>query len=107
MGNKKCKVVVRVRAIRGHCPIFTKGDTFSIEKGFSLKAGEKSVLCDHAFVNILHWILPLSRGVSLYSLGLTTEPAGDTAYLQCADPGEPYTNGGTVTFELQIQDEFE
>jgi len=34
-------------------------------------------------------------------LGLTTPKDGEHAYMQCVDPGEPYTEGGTVIFEIR------
>jgi hypothetical protein len=34
-------------------------------------------------------------------LGLTREGNEDHAYLQCVDPGEPYTDGGTVIFRCR------
>jgi len=35
-------------------------------------------------------------------LGLT-KPGKSDAYIQCLDPGEPYTSGGTVTFKISIK----
>jgi hypothetical protein len=26
---------------------------------------------------------------------------GETGYMQCLDPGKPYTDGGTVIFEIK------
>jgi hypothetical protein len=34
-------------------------------------------------------------------LGLTKEDDQDHAYIQCLDPGKPYTNGGTVIFRVR------
>jgi hypothetical protein len=42
----------------------------------------------------------LGRGVSFKELGLAKEE-GDVGYVQCLDPGPPYTPGGTVIFEIR------
>jgi len=44
--------------------------------------------------------MALRAGVSPEKLGLTKE--GDSAYIQCPDPGEPYTERGTVIFEVEV-----
>ena len=28
---------------------------------------------------------------------------GNKAYVQCVDPGKPYTDGGTVVFEIECK----
>ncbi|GEM_PF-5498513 len=40
-------------------------------------------------------------GVDPIELGLSKEK--DVAYIQCVDPGEPYTEGGTVIFKCYIE----
>lgn len=57
-------------------------------------------LCIHAFGSMLSMIIALSRGVSFKELGLTKED-GNVGYVQCLDPGVPYTPGGTVVFEIR------
>jgi len=49
---------------------------------------------------MLSMIVPLSRGINFKQLGLTTEE-GEKGYVQCLDPGKPYTDGGTVLFEIK------
>jgi hypothetical protein len=44
-------------------------------------------------------LTPFLKGVSAKSLGIGEED--DVGYVQCPDPGEPYTSGGTVVFELK------
>jgi hypothetical protein len=39
------------------------------------------------------------KGVSAKSLGIGEED--DVGYVQCPDPGEPYTSGGTVVLSLE------
>jgi hypothetical protein len=49
---------------------------------------------------MLSMLNALSRGVSFKDLGLATEE-GNVGYVQCLDPGPPYTAGGTVLFEIR------
>jgi hypothetical protein len=42
---------------------------------------------------------PLLKGAPATALGIGKEE--DTGYAQRPDPGEPYTRGGTVIFELK------
>ena len=39
------------------------------------------------------------EGVDPVKIGLAKE--GSKAYVQCVDPGKPYTDGGTVVFEIE------
>jgi len=43
--------------------------------------------------------MPFIKGVSAKTLGIGEED--DIGYIQCPDPGKPYTKGGTVIFELR------
>jgi hypothetical protein len=49
---------------------------------------------------MLSMIVSLSRGISFKQLGLSKEE-GEKGYIRCLDPGKPYTNGGTVLFEIK------
>jgi hypothetical protein len=49
---------------------------------------------------MLSMIAPLSHGISFRQLGLSKND-GEKGYIQCLDPGKPYTNGGTVIFEIR------
>jgi hypothetical protein len=49
---------------------------------------------------MLSIIVPLSCGISFKQLGLTKEE-DEKGYVQCLDPGKPYTDGGTVLFEIK------
>jgi len=44
-------------------------------------------------------VSPFLKGVSARVLGIGRED--DVGFIQCPDPGEPYTCGGTVVFELR------
>jgi len=51
---------------------------------------------------LLHYVVALRDGVDPRKLGLSKEK--DVAYIQCVDPGEPYTEGGTVIFKCYIEE---
>jgi len=47
---------------------------------------------------MLTLLSPFLKGVSAKTLGISSED--DVGYVQCPDPGRPYTCGGTVVFRL-------
>jgi hypothetical protein len=49
-------------------------------------------------VKILLQRLSILQNWNPFQLGLTKEDDQDNAYIQCLDPGPPYTEGGTVIF---------
>jgi len=63
-------------------------------------------VCTHALSTILHYTTILEHNWIPLTLGLTKEDDQEHAYLQCVDPGKPYTDGGTVIFSCRkIDDE--
>lgn len=56
-------------------------------------------ICIHALPSILHYAVALREGINPERLGLTK--TGKKAYIHCPDPGEPYTRGGEVVFEIE------
>jgi len=99
IGEEKYRLVISVKEIRGKCPVFNLGDTIVVESPKIIVEKTNNV-CVHAFGCMLSMIVPLSRGISFKTLGLTTED-GEKGYIQCLDPGKPYTDGGTVLFEIR------
>ncbi|MEM2319221.1 MAG: TIGR04076 family protein [Candidatus Bathyarchaeia archaeon] len=97
--GEKYRLTILVKEIRGKCPVFKVGDKIVVESP-KVVVGETDNLCIHAFSCILSMIVPLSRGESFKSLGLAREE-GEIGYFQCLDPGAPYTQGGTVLFEIR------
>ncbi|MDI6847128.1 MAG: TIGR04076 family protein [Candidatus Bathyarchaeia archaeon] len=98
-GEEKYRLVITVKGIRGKCPVFKVGDRIVVESP-EIVVDKTDNICIHAFGCMLSMIVPLSRGISFKQLGLTTEE-GDKGYIQCLDPGKPYTDGGTVLFEIK------
>jgi len=43
----------------------------------------------------------LDEGADPVRLGLSKPEDREHAYIQCVDPGEPYTDGGTVIFKIK------
>jgi hypothetical protein len=48
---------------------------------------------------MLTLLAPFLKGISARALGIGK--GDNTGYVQCPDPGAPYTCGGTVVFELR------
>ena len=68
--------------------------------GTSRRTNDSPML--HALSSLLHYVVALGEGVDPVKLGLAKE--GKYAYIQCVDPGEPYTEGGTVIFKCYRAD---
>jgi uncharacterized repeat protein (TIGR04076 family) len=76
---------------------YKPGDCFVTERYYITDA-DKSI-CLHALCSMLTLLMPFLKGVSAKVLGIGGED--DAGYVQCPDPGKPYTCGGTVVFELK------
>ena len=96
------KVIIRVKEIRGKCAVF-KGNERIVIEGAEINLEETDKICIHALSSLLHYVIALREGADPVKLGLAKE--GKAAYVQCVDPGEPYTNGGTVVFEIVTSSE--
>jgi uncharacterized repeat protein (TIGR04076 family) len=91
---------VQVVEVKGHCPVFRKGDAFHIVEGYKLVADKP--LCMHALQSLVSYYAGLSRGVNPADLGLAG-PDG-AAYEQCLDPQE-ITGAGTVVLRIGVDEE--
>lgn len=97
--KEKYRLIITVKEIRGKCPVFKLGDKITIESPRIIPE-KTDALCIHALGSMLTMLVALSRGISFKTLGLTRKE-GNTGYVQCLDPGSPYTDGGTVLFEIK------
>lgn len=97
-GIRMSTLAVEVIEIKGHCPVFQKGDTFLILEGYKLQSDKE--ICMHSLSSIMPYYVALSRGISPKSLGLSKD--NNAAYVQCLDPCD-YTDGGTVIFKITRQ----
>ena len=94
-----------VHEIRGYCPVYKVGDRITIDDP-EIVLEKTDALCTHALSTLLHYALILEHDWCPVKLGLTTAEDEDHAYLQCVDPGKPYTEGGTVIFKCQTLRKF-
>lgn len=86
-----------VHEIRGKCPVYKVGDKIIIDDP-KILLKKTDALCTHALSTLLHYVTILEHKWCPIELGLTTSDDPNSAYMQCVDPGNPYTEGGTVIF---------
>ena len=91
---------IEVCEIRGKCPVYTVGDRIVIDDP-KIVLERTDALCVHALSSLLHYVLALEEGADPVKLGLSKPEDREHAYIQCVDPGEPYTDGGTVIFKVK------
>ncbi len=91
---------IQVHEIRGKCPVYREGDRIVIDDP-EIDLERTDALCTHALSTILHYTTILERNWCPLELGLTVEGDEESAYMQCVDPGRPYTHGGTVIFRCR------
>jgi uncharacterized repeat protein (TIGR04076 family) len=91
---------ITVHDIKGFCPVYKKDDKIVID-GPKIVLDKTDALCTHALSTLLHYTTILEHVCCPVKLGLTTENNPHHAYLQCVDPGVPYTDGGTVIFKCR------
>jgi uncharacterized repeat protein (TIGR04076 family) len=90
---------IEVVEVRGCCPVHSVGDKIVVDDP-EIVLGKTDALCTHALSSLLHYVVALERGVDPVSLGLSKPDDREHAYVQCVDPSEPYTQGGTVIFKI-------
>jgi uncharacterized repeat protein (TIGR04076 family) len=90
---------ITVHDIKGHCPVYRVGDKIVIQNP-QIILEKTDALCTHALPSLLHYALILEKNWNPLQLGLTKKDDQDNAYIQCLDPGQPYTDGGTVIFRI-------
>jgi len=92
-------IYICVKEVKDHCAAgYKPGDIIIVER-FYIKPLQKVKICLHALNAMLTFLVPLLKGISASELGIGKEEA--IGYVQCPDPGTPYTCGGTVVFELK------
>jgi len=96
--RKWYRVVIEVKEVRGYCPVYKVGDRIVVEK-FYVDTARSSNICMHALVSMATLLSAFMKGYSAKLLGIGDRD--DIGYVQCPDPGPPYTRGGTVIFELK------
>ena len=91
---------IEVVEVRGCCPVHKVGDKIVIADPM-IVLEKTNALCTHALSSLLHYVLVLERGADPVELGLSKPEDREHAYIQCVDPGKPYTDGGTVIFRCR------
>ena len=91
---------IKVWKITGICPVYKVGDKIVIDDP-KILLNKTDAICTHALSTLLHYVTILENDWCPVKLGLTTPRDPDHAYMQCVDPGEPYTQGGTVIFKCR------
>ena len=89
-------LIVKVKEIKGSCPVYKTGDKFTLKEGYKLVADIP--VCMHSLASILPYYNAL-RKMSPADLGIAGKEEKDKAFVQCLDP-LCYTGGGTVVFEI-------
>jgi len=92
------RLVITVKEIRGHCPVYRAGDRIVVDDGYRLNLKETDNVCLHSLSSLMPYYVALSKGVDPVRLGLSRD--GRAAYVQCLDPCD-YTGGGTVVFAIE------
>ena len=77
-----------------------EGDRIVID-GPRIVLEKTDAVCVHALSSLLHYVLAFEEGADPIKLGLSKQEDRDHAYIQCLNPGEPYTHGGTVIFRCR------
>ena len=91
---------IEVCEVRGHCPVYDVGDKIVIDDP-KIVLEKTDALSTHALSSLLHYVLVLEHGADPVELGLSKPDDKEHAYIQCVDPGPPYSNGGTVIFKIR------
>ncbi|MGC9516146.1 MAG: TIGR04076 family protein [Methanomicrobiales archaeon] len=91
---------ITVHEIKGNCPVHELGDKIIISDP-EILVDKTDKICTHALSTILHYTTILEHKWCPVELGLTQKNDEEHAYMQCVDPGKPYTDGGTVIFRCR------
>ena len=89
-------LIIQVKEIKGHCPVYKVNDSFKLEDGYRLVS--KIPICMHSLTSLLPYYNAL-RVSEPDEWGLAGVEDKKKAYLQCLDPYK-HTGGGTVIFEV-------
>ena len=93
-------LIVKVKEIKGTCPVYSTGDSIVIREGYILDIKDSPAVCMHSLASLMPYYVALSKGISPQTLGLSGKKP-DRAYVQCLDPCE-VTGGGTVILEITV-----
>lgn len=89
-------LVVTVKEIKGHCPTYRVGDSFTLKACYQLLS--EGPVCMHGLAALMPYYNAL-RVSEPAAWGIDGKDDPSKAYIQCPDPCG-YTGGGTVIFEI-------
>lgn len=92
-------IVVKIVEVRGHCPTYRVGDSFTLKAGYQLVSDIP--LCMHGLAALMPFYNALCVSQPA-QWGLDGKKDKSKAYIQCPDPFD-CTDGGTVIFEISRQ----
>ena len=92
----KIDLIIRVKEIKGYCPVYKVGDSFTLEDGYRVVTDIP--LCMHSLASLLPHYNAL-RVSEPDKWGLAGKEDKTKAYVQCLDASS-YTDGGTAIFEI-------
>jgi uncharacterized repeat protein (TIGR04076 family) len=89
-------LVITAKRVSGHCSAGIQPGDKIVLRGATISLSESDRVCGFAFASCYPVILAARMGHDLPAdLGLTE------SLVQCTDPGQPYSTGGTVLFEIK------
>jgi uncharacterized repeat protein (TIGR04076 family) len=89
-------LIVTVKEIKGRCPTYEVGDSFTLKAGYQLVSNIP--VCMHALGSLMPYYNAL-RVSEPAQWGIEGKEDNSKAYIHCPDSVE-FTDGGTVTFEI-------
>lgn len=89
-------LIIKVKEIKGCCPVFRENDSYMLEDGYKLKSDIP--LCMHALSSVIPFYNAL-RVSGPEEFGIAGKKDSSAGYVQCPDACS-YTDGGTVIFEI-------
>lgn len=95
------RIKIIVQKIKGQCPIYKVGDEILFNK-FYIDSTKSAPICIHAFLSMSSIIYAITHGAGMKQIGIGINDK--EGYIQCPDPGPPYTDGGAVLFKIQLID---
>ncbi|WP_371380009.1 TIGR04076 family protein [Sporomusa aerivorans] len=88
-------LVITAKEVKSTCSAGIQTGDKIVLRGATLSLTESDRICGFAFANIYPAVFAVRLGKDLRELGLVTRT------VQCIDPGPPYSEGGTVLFEIK------
>ncbi len=96
-------LIIKIKEIKGNCPVFSHGDTFMLEDGYKLVSDIP--VCMHALSSIMPFYNAL-RVSDPGKFGIAGKDNVNAGFVQCPDVCT-YTNGGTVILEISREESTE